>query len=244
MMTSPITSQLEVSVVSEHPLHADGVSVCEVSTKRSPIRATRELEVILKQFDKDTVVLIRRDSISNDLMQAISKEASDGKYRRPFDNFTKWSEIGGSSFFNAMPHIHESRNCHVAPNPTNCPTAFFSQDSIIKAVEAVRNNLNHHFSIRSQLNSVMQYLNVGNPTKVFFEHLHGVCPAIGISQVDLLNCIQEIQSLALVDNGVYRVDLGPEGYGIVGIPANCVHGRYVVDDITRGSNTAWRYFHE
>lgn len=240
MLSNSTSVQADFSPILDHPLGVDGLKVCELSLVRGQLKFTKDLRHALDQVDEHTIVLVPRAAIAPSLIEEITREAFDGHKPEGRNESERWNEAGGFSVTNALPHLHDTRNCHAAPQPSDCPTAFFTRGSIISAVEEVALNRRFSFEIRSSLQGALAQIADDN-TDSFFEYLHDIQLSSG-SNLDLLRCVQAVQAHAEADGGVFRVNLGRDGCGIVGIPAFSVHGRFVVQDIAREFSTAWRYF--
>ncbi len=215
-----------------------------LSLSSGKIASDRELQEVIALGDPDsTITAIRRSDLDPEYLRFIADDAeTNGRGRKTM--YTHWNQAGGMSPINAMPHLHHNINVHVAPDPSELPTAFFSTDAVRQAVLNASLRTKHCFSIRRQLNNALQYEQKkgGQRKNVLYQGLVTI-DSSKEGQLPLLNCIQEIQLDALEMNGMIEVPLSKSENGMVIIPRWSAHARSMLQELFRtDSQTAWRYF--
>lgn len=244
MMSSGPQQRAEFSLrpVVAPALEPDGTRVFEAVASRGRVNTLDDLKSILALGADTGVILIPRKDINPLFLDGIARDAHDGHAPTRADWHGRWNETGGLTATNAMPHIHDSTNCHAAPKPTECPTAFFAREAVFRAVEEMSLNRRYEIGLRTQFRTALENAALEDRPTALFEALHAMEPSASRSQIELLRAVQDMQRRVEELGGLYRVGLGSSGYAIVVIPANCPHGRCTVDELTRESSTAWRYF--
>ena len=232
--------RFKLAPVEAPMLQEDGLSVVSVDVARGQIESLSELVNLFSLANSQTIMLIPRRIISEKYLERIRTDITDDKKPTPEQWHSRWNLIGGLSPKNAIPHTHCHRNCHASPDPSSCPTLFFSRKSVIGAVEEVAANRHYSIYLRTQLSNSLSF--IPNNPHLFFESFETLSPAPSGSAVEVLECIKEIQAKAEVKGGVFSVSLDKNSYGIIAIPALSLHGRSVLDHFSRGSRTGWRYF--
>ncbi len=230
-------NRLEFQTIDNHTLASDGIVLQRIEGDSGVIDTVDRLREALENRGSSSVVLIERRLIGEQLMASIREgiasdkgEAVGGHY----DN--RWYGLGGHVVYNASPHVHEYTNCHVVPDPSPCPTAFFSPEIVKSVVAEVADSSAYPFWLKFQLRRVLM------KPDYFFELLQRITPPDDEGWVDVLHCHQDIQRRAHERGGVMNVDYSDSGYGMVAIPPYIVHGRNVIDQRKRNATTGWRYF--
>lgn len=222
---------------------ADGLLIRTLSLSSGTIASNRELRDVIALGNPDsTITTILRRDLDPDYLQDIASDAEEnGKGRKTM--YTHWNQAGGMSPINAMPHIHDGINVHVAPTPSAQPTAFFSREAVREAVRHASMDLKHPINVRRQLQNALDYEDRrGTDHDRLYQALHGIdAPREG--QLPLLECIQDIQRDTLAMQGIIEIPLSKDASGMVVIPRKCVHARSLLQELFRtDSQTAWRYF--
>lgn len=230
-------NRLELQTVEDHALAAEGIIVQRMNGDTGVIDTVDRLREALENRGSSSVVLIQRQLIGEQLMATIREgiatdtgQAVGGRY----DN--RWYGLGGHVVYNASPHVHEYTNCHVVPDPSPCPTAFFSPEIVKSVVAEIADSGQHPFWLRFQLRKVLMH------PDYFFELLQQIAPPNDNGWADILACHQDIQRRTNERGGVMNVDYSDNGYGMVAIPPYTAHGRNVIDQRKRNATTGWRYF--
>lgn len=233
-------ANFQLKTIHNHPLMEDGLSICEAVSAESSVNSLQDLENILTLGNLQTIILIQRNSISQTFMNEVAKDAFDGHEPKPSDWHNQWNESGGAIATNAMPHIHDYSNCHAAPQSSECSTAFYVREAVIEVVRELACNRRYPIDLRRQLDNALVSVEEES-IDAFFEALHAIHPTRE-GWLPVLTCVQEMQNRIQALGGMYEVNRGNDGYGLVAIPALSVHGRTAINHMIRSERTAWRYF--
>lgn len=230
--------------LDDEPVRKSGLRVRTLSLSSGTIGSDRELQEVIALGDPDsTITAIRRSDLDPEYLRFIAEDAeTNGQGRKTM--YTHWNQTGGMSPINAMPHLHHGINVHVAPDPSELPTAFFSTDAVRDAVINASLRTKHPINIRRQLQNALRY-EQRKRNKYSNALYHGLV-TINDSregQLPLLECIQEIQREAHEMSGMIEVPLSTSENGMVIIPRWSAHARSLLQELFRtDSQTAWRYF--
>lgn len=230
--------------LDDEPVRKDGLHVRTLSLSSGTIGSDYELREVIALGDPDsTITAIRRSDLDPEYLRFIAEDAeTNGQGRKTM--YAHWNQTGGMSPINAMPHLHHGINVHVAPDPSELPTAFFSTDAVREAVLNACLRTKHSISIRRQLENALRYEQTkGRQRKnTLYQGLVTV-DSSREGQLPLLECIQEIQRDAHEIGGMIEVPLSESENGMVIIPRWSAHARSLLQELFRtDSQTAWRYF--
>ena len=231
-----------VNQLSNNPLESDGLIIASLHASEDYIDSDAILTDVLKAISAETVLLIPRSSLSENFFNKVRLDIRYEMYPTEEQWYSQWNRAAGISPANATPHIHGNRNCHVAPDPTECETAFFNSSKLIEAVKKVTLNTRHDNSLRLQLGEVIRLAEIENNITAAVNKLHTLHSPAGKSESETLRCVQHIQMICAEMDGVFTANLNIDGNGIVVIPPNSIHSRSLLDMYRRQEITGWRYF--
>lgn len=219
----------------------DGLSICECRLQRGAIRTFRDLEQVAIRGGRDTILLFPRDHIDPAFLREIENEASRAAPANAQNATTTWHVASGASVHNAIPHHHDSGNFHAAFTATETPTVFYNRSAVFRAVcEIVCEQEDLELDVRQYLTGALELWDAPPSPYFFFMALHMMDRHF--DETTLLSLVHDIQERVERSGGLYKCDLNSRGHGIVYIPPRAIHGRYVVQDLARSTESAWRYF--
>ncbi len=230
--------------LDDEPVRKDRLHTRVLSLSSGKIANDRELQEVIALGDPvSTITAIRRSDLDPEYLRFIAEDAeNNGRGKQTM--YTHWNQTGGMSPINAMPHLHHGINVHVAPDPSELPTAFFSTDAVRQAVLNASLRTKHCVSIRRQLDNALRYEQRKGRRRenTLYQGLVTV-DSSREGQLPLLECIQEIQRDTHEMGGMLEVPLSASENGMVIIPRWSAHARSLLQELFRtDSQTAWRYF--
>ena len=230
---------LEEGLIDASPLSGDGLHVYTPNLSSGFIEHA-DLGNIIRLAEEKGIVAIPRSLLDPNYLESIRFNL---EYPTPVMTrkalYDYWHRTSGSTVRNAMPHLHDDTNIHVAPCPSNQPTAFFSRRAAIAAVEC----MSRTEDICSQFQEKLRYaldcsLRSDDPQEVFLKLSELVHAERG---EDSLRCVQLLQHEVRERGGMLEIPLEKDAYGLIVIP-KVLHGRSVLGALTRDDvQTAWRY---
>lgn len=235
---SVLLRQLSVPALEE-----DSCRVMEaISDGPAQIDSLSALNDTLEEGGPDAIILIQRAALAAAFLAEIYEDLRTSSIHNE-DALGRWNVPAGYAAENAVPHVHDFYNCHAAPTPTDCPTGFFRHRDMVRAVEEVGDNKQLPPYLTWQLRDALSLRDVSGD-EAFYLAIHNIRPSRACSEIALLQCVELIQRNIRKWNGAFEASLAADGYGIVTIPAWCVHGRSLRKQFVRREPTGWRYFGE
>lgn len=236
MLVVPTLQPIAVPALEEDSCHV----LEAVSDGRAQIDSLSALTETMETAGPDAIILFQRAVLAKNFLEEIQQELLTSTMMNS-DGFRRWNSAGGESAKNALPHVHDFCNCHAAPTPNDCPTGFFRHRDMVRAVEEVAEDRQIAPFLADQLRSALS-LRQSSGDKKFYRSLHNLRLTPDCSATRVLQCAEVIQRKIRAWGGAFEASLDSDGYGILSIPAWCVHARSLRKQLQRRQSTGWRYF--